>query len=177
MNHRRRMSSHGIMQPNPALCESHLATPRHVLGHEFGQGATCLVCTRGCPGFQLHYWRKQCINCGCGIPDHDIDFTNLKPYFVTVGRITERQVKGQTFKPQLNLVLVRPLRSREEESRFIFGYQDDYFGENDFQNKYSDKFSDRRRNLYQQFPLHDIDHTYCHTMTQEEINKYNKFLF
>ena len=91
MNHRNRsMSSHGIMQPNPALCESHLATPRHVLEHEFGQGATCLVCKRGCPGFQLHYWRKQCINCGCGIPDHDIDFTNIKPYFVTVGRITER---------------------------------------------------------------------------------------
>ena len=89
MNHRK-MSSHGIIQPNPALCESHLATSRHVLGHEFGQGATCLVCNRGCPGFQLHFWRKQCINCGCGIPDHDITFTNIKPYFVNVGKITER---------------------------------------------------------------------------------------
>ena len=49
------MSSHGIIQPNPALVEPGTAGAgaRHVLGHEMGLGAACHVCGDTCPGFQV----------------------------------------------------------------------------------------------------------------------------
>ena len=49
------MSSHGIIQPNPALLEPGAAGAgaRHALGHEMGLGAACHVCGDTCPGFQV----------------------------------------------------------------------------------------------------------------------------
>lgn len=81
--------SHGIIQPNPVLCEVQIARPRHVLGHELGLGSACHVCGDTCPGFQYHYWRKICVHCGCGVEDHDIeDEEDYIKYFV--GKISER---------------------------------------------------------------------------------------
>lgn len=42
------------------------------LGHEFGAGAKCLKCKDKCEGFELHFWRKICRNCKCGLPEHDV---------------------------------------------------------------------------------------------------------
>ncbi|KAM9377279.1 testin [Pholidichthys leucotaenia] len=42
------------------------------LGHEFGAGAACLKCKDKCEGFELHFWRKICRNCKCGITEHDV---------------------------------------------------------------------------------------------------------
>ncbi|KAK2842707.1 hypothetical protein Q5P01_012907 [Channa striata] len=42
------------------------------LGHEFGAGAACLKCKDKCEGFELHFWRKICRNCKCGLPEHDV---------------------------------------------------------------------------------------------------------
>ncbi|XP_062856151.1 testin [Trichomycterus rosablanca] len=42
------------------------------LGHEIGAGAACLKCKDKCEGFELHFWRKICRNCKCGIEDHDV---------------------------------------------------------------------------------------------------------
>ena len=81
--------SHGIVQPNPVLCEVQITRPRHVLGHEMGLGATCHVCGDTCPGFQYHFWRKLCVHCGCGVEEHDIDDEeDYIRYFV--GRISDR---------------------------------------------------------------------------------------
>ena len=89
-----------------------------------------------------------------------------------------RSQKGRNKNSKLlNLLLIRPLRSREEESRFIFGYEEDYFKENDPLNRNFNSLSDKRRNIYHQFPLHDLDQIYCHTMTQEEINRYEGDFF
>ncbi|XP_033823725.1 testin [Periophthalmus magnuspinnatus] len=42
------------------------------LGHEFGAGALCLKCKDKCEGFELHFWRKICRNCKCGLTEHDV---------------------------------------------------------------------------------------------------------
>ncbi|XP_006633334.1 testin [Lepisosteus oculatus] len=42
------------------------------LGHEVGSGAPCLKCKDKCEGFELHFWRKVCRNCKCGLEDHDV---------------------------------------------------------------------------------------------------------
>uniref|UniRef100_A0A1A7XFP5 Testin n=1 Tax=Iconisemion striatum TaxID=60296 RepID=A0A1A7XFP5_9TELE len=42
------------------------------LGHEFGAGAACLKCKDKCDGFELHFWRKICRNCKCGLAEHDV---------------------------------------------------------------------------------------------------------
>ncbi|XP_034056428.1 testin [Gymnodraco acuticeps] len=42
------------------------------LGHEFGAGASCLKCKDKCEGFELHFWRKICRNCKCGLTEHNV---------------------------------------------------------------------------------------------------------
>lgn len=51
------MAEHGFLKPNPALLDLELRKPKRHLAHELGEGAKCLTCGDGCPGFQLHYWR------------------------------------------------------------------------------------------------------------------------
>ncbi|XP_070294484.1 testin [Salvelinus sp. IW2-2015] len=46
------------------------------LGHEIGAGAACLKCKDKCEGFELHFWRKICRNCKCGLTDHDVQMNS-----------------------------------------------------------------------------------------------------
>ncbi|CAB1313471.1 unnamed protein product [Coregonus sp. 'balchen'] len=46
------------------------------LGHEIGAGAACLKCKDKCEGFELHFWRKICRNCKCGLADHDVQMNS-----------------------------------------------------------------------------------------------------
>uniref|UniRef100_A0A087Y8Z7 Testin n=1 Tax=Poecilia formosa TaxID=48698 RepID=A0A087Y8Z7_POEFO len=46
------------------------------LGHEFGAGAACLKCKDKCEGFELHFWRKICRNCKCGLAEHDVSMNS-----------------------------------------------------------------------------------------------------
>uniref|UniRef100_A0A4W5R2H4 Testin n=1 Tax=Hucho hucho TaxID=62062 RepID=A0A4W5R2H4_9TELE len=46
------------------------------LGHEIGAGAVCLKCKDKCEGFELHFWRKICRNCKCGLMDHDVQMNS-----------------------------------------------------------------------------------------------------
>ncbi|XP_068595608.1 testin [Brachionichthys hirsutus] len=46
------------------------------LGHEFGAGAACLKCQDKCDGFELHFWRKICRNCKCGLSEHNVQMNS-----------------------------------------------------------------------------------------------------
>ncbi|XP_061629851.1 testin [Phyllopteryx taeniolatus] len=46
------------------------------LGHEFGAGAACLKCKDKCEGFELHFWRKICRNCKCGLAEHNVQMNS-----------------------------------------------------------------------------------------------------
>ncbi|GAA6066390.1 testin isoform X1, partial [Tachysurus ichikawai] len=57
------------------------------LGHEIGAGAACLKCKDKCEGFELHFWRKICRNCKCGLEDHDVQLQSEENQ--KVGRLFE----------------------------------------------------------------------------------------
>ncbi|KAF5893477.1 testin isoform X2, partial [Clarias magur] len=57
------------------------------LGHELGAGAACLKCKDKCEGFELHFWRKICRNCKCGLEDHDVQLQTEEDQ--KVGRLFE----------------------------------------------------------------------------------------
>ncbi|KAL4656794.1 testin [Arapaima gigas] len=57
------------------------------LGHEIGAGAPCLKCKDKCEGFELHFWRKICRNCKCGLEDHEVQLTSEESR--KVGRLFE----------------------------------------------------------------------------------------
>ncbi|XP_017330144.1 testin [Ictalurus punctatus] len=57
------------------------------LGHEIGAGAACLKCKDKCEGFELHFWRKICRNCKCGLEDHDVQMQTEENQ--KVGRLFE----------------------------------------------------------------------------------------
>ncbi|MBN3302838.1 TES protein, partial [Amia calva] len=48
------------------------------LGHEIGAGAPCLKCKDKCEGFELHFWRKICRNCKCGLEDHEVQTSSAE---------------------------------------------------------------------------------------------------
>lgn len=110
------MAEHGFLQPNPALLSGDLLDKRKrraQLAHELGEGAKCLKCGDGCSGFQLHYWRKVCLNCRCGKAEHNV-VDDHDPGFYFVGKIFDR-----------------PLRSRQEEMEFCYGdVEEDSVGSN-----------------------------------------------
>uniref|UniRef100_A0A8C6WL48 Testis derived transcript (3 LIM domains) n=1 Tax=Neogobius melanostomus TaxID=47308 RepID=A0A8C6WL48_9GOBI len=57
------------------------------LGHEFGAGASCLKCKDKCEGFELHFWRKICRNCKCGLSEHDVQMKSEED--MQVGKLFE----------------------------------------------------------------------------------------
>ncbi|KAK2838361.1 hypothetical protein Q7C36_013175 [Tachysurus vachellii] len=57
------------------------------LGHEIGAGSACLKCKDKCEGFELHFWRKICRNCKCGLEDHDVQLQSEENQ--KVGRLFE----------------------------------------------------------------------------------------
>ncbi|KAM9854135.1 testin [Aulostomus maculatus] len=57
------------------------------LGHEFGAGAACLKCKDKCEGFELHFWRKICRNCKCGLADHNVQMNSEEN--MKVGKLFE----------------------------------------------------------------------------------------
>lgn len=60
--------------------------PKHVLCHEIGAGSPCLRC--GCPGLDLHYWRKMCKICSCRMDDHDVILpANMDHGQIVIGRL------------------------------------------------------------------------------------------
>ena len=51
--------------------------------------APCQRCNNKCSGFELHYWKKVCMNCRCGKIEHGVlDQTDHGKYFV--GKIFDR---------------------------------------------------------------------------------------
>ena len=81
------------------------------------------------------------------------------------GYPTGKNVPSSHVNP-IYVYLFRPLRSKEEESRFMFGSVSD-IGEDKKIQDWGES-SRRRRYLQYQFPLHDIDTQHCHDMTFSE---------
>ena len=86
------MAEHGFLQPNPVLFSLESLKPKATLAHELGLGAECVQCGAGCPGFQLHFWRKVCLYCRCGKVEHKVvEGEDHGSHFV--GKLFDRWVK------------------------------------------------------------------------------------
>jgi len=182
------MSEHGFLQPNPALFQLENRKKKSGLAHELGAGAECLKCGASCQGFQLHFWRKVCVNCRCGKAEH---------------AVSEDSDHGDHF---VGKIFDRPLRSREEERKFIYGE----VVEEDLEEggtrevtlawappgvpsmlatKYlrslpqehlsiqgSEGAQRRLAALERQFPLHDVEPGQCHQLSRGEIDSMSSYV-
>jgi len=183
------MSEHGFLSPNPALLELEKLKKRPGLAHELGAGAPCSKCKEKCSGFQLHFWRKVCMNCRCGKAEHNVIEVS-DPGFYFIGRLFDR-----------------PLRTKAEELVFMYGdvFEDEFNQQKagvelkldwvppgvtvDIAAKYlkslpqehisiqgSDGAQRRKKQLEKQFPIHDVEPTNCHALSTTEIQTMRTYI-
>ncbi|KAL8622064.1 hypothetical protein ACOMHN_056549 [Nucella lapillus] len=162
------------------------------------RGPRCLKCIDGCPGLDLHYFRKVCRHCRCPQEDHDLptsedaDFRPISLLFDSTmsggpaGGPGGRGGGGGDWMARLEkLSLQDPgglaqMCSPQNDvviSRLI--------SENMRSQKYISMLPEdkqefaaqlRRRQLQRQLPLHDLDPRFCSSLNEKERGKYEKFI-
>ncbi|KAL7642921.1 UNVERIFIED_CONTAM: hypothetical protein RMT77_006210 [Armadillidium vulgare] len=182
----------GSIQPNPYIfnIENRKKRKPH-LAHEMGAGAKCRKCGDKCSGFQLHFWRKICLNCRCGKDDHEVEDDEEDIGKIVIGKLFER-----------------PIRTKEEEESYSYGTDlemvNDFTGEKEkvkfdwvppgvgraVAKRYmemlppekrpvagSQAAKERRRQLEQQIPLYDMDESErCESLPPAELKNFKKYL-
>lgn len=128
------------------------------LGHDSGAGAPCNSCGSGCPGLDLHFWRKVCRSCHCSKDVHDVQDDDLTGWaqFELLGTARPKKsslplikIRGVTDKA-VRLDWVPPNASTELVSEYMscLGSQAPVSG--------SDAARKRRAQLRTQLPPHDV---------------------
>ncbi|CAB3364451.1 Hypothetical predicted protein [Cloeon dipterum] len=143
----------------------------HKLAHEVGAGAPCLTCAAACPGLDLHFWRKSCRNCKCSKEKHDViddsgsnqfeillGAGNKKPtYKLHIGKDDDKEnlLSFEWLPPGITPdVAELYMKGIPEALRPISG---------------SEGAQKRREKLERQVPMHDLDPSKCHSLTEEEV--------
>ncbi|KAK7067810.1 hypothetical protein SK128_027977, partial [Halocaridina rubra] len=181
------------MQPNPYLFEIENRRKRKPrLAHELGAGVKCKKCGDKCPGFELHYWRKICMNCRCGKDDHEVDDDDNEDFgHIVIGRLFDRPAR--TEKEELEYCYGNSLDIVNEETGQAENVKFDWVPPNtekSLASRYmellppekrpvagSEAAKVRRRQLEQQLPLYDVDAgTRCETLHPEELQNFQAYL-
>ncbi|XP_059490421.1 testin [Neocloeon triangulifer] len=143
----------------------------HKLAHDVGAGAPCLTCAGACPGLDLHFWRKSCRNCKCSKEKHDViddggsnqfeillGAGNKKPtYKLKFGKDDDKEnlLSFEWLPPGITPdVAERYMQEIPEALRPISG---------------TEGAQRRREKLERQVPMHDLDPSKCHSLTDEEV--------
>lgn len=144
------------------------------LGHESGAGAPCLSCLDGCPGLDLHFWRKVCKNCKCGKESHDIQDDDQFGYaqFHLLGSKPNKpsKIRLPGKKDELELEWM-PKGQKDAVEHFLKTLPADLLPI-----KGSTAAQNRKERLLKQIPLHDIDPTFCHDLTEPELKQMNDYI-
>ncbi|XP_067684497.1 testin-like [Haliotis asinina] len=171
---------HGLMElpGNPHGTNKFPRTPR---------GPRCLKCIDGCPGLEVHYWRKVCKNCRCPQDDHDVpmdreqDFRPISLLFDTVFspdaksdwmdrfeklNLQDPKVLAQLCSPQNDVVISKLISENLRSQKYISMLPQD-------KQEFASQL--RRKQLQRQLPLHDLDPRFCNSLTEKEMHKYEKF--
>ncbi|XP_067210157.1 uncharacterized protein Tes [Linepithema humile] len=149
------------------------------LAHETGAGAPCVNCNSGCPGLDLHFWRKICKNCKCGRDDHDVDDDDFLQFDLLFGPSKKFRKKSMCLK-------INNRKHHEGETIFEWVPPDttkelamDYMKALPAEKlpiKGSTGAVLRRQLLQKQLPLHDINHKACDELSEQEQKQFEKYL-
>ncbi|KRZ20728.1 Testin, partial [Trichinella pseudospiralis] len=156
-----------------------------VLAHEFGFGSPCRKCGEKCPGLELHFWRKICMQCKCGKEDHDIVVENVDPGQFRIGRLFQKQTdasyNSESRLQQLNSTSAALENfewtppnsvSASLSEKFMFTLPKEFRPI-----KGTEGAVRRRQALERQLPLHDLDiNAASHAVDQCERVNMEKFL-
>ncbi|XP_034341520.1 testin-like [Arvicanthis niloticus] len=167
------------------------------LGHEHGIGAPCLKCKENCAGFELHFWRKTCLNCKCGQEEHGIvlnDEANRK-----VGRLSEyakytnliTKLKSDEipmYKPNV-MVLSNSVPTKKDSINTVTYEWSPSVQNQALARQYmqmlpkekqpvsgSEGAKYRKKQLAKQLPAHDQDPSKCHELSRKEVKEMKKFV-
>ncbi|CAG9579863.1 unnamed protein product [Danaus chrysippus] len=148
------------------------------LGHDSGAGASCNSCGSGCPGLDLHFWRKVCRACHCSKDVHDVQDDDLSGWaqFELLGTAKPKKgtlplikIRGVTDKP-VKLDWVPPNASTELVSEYMscLGELAPVSG--------SEAAKKRRAQLRTQLPPHDVATAARTHASEEEKTEHTEYI-
>ncbi|XP_053605617.1 testin [Plodia interpunctella] len=148
------------------------------LGHDSGAGAPCNSCGSGCPGLDLHFWRKVCRACHCSKDVHDVPDDDLSGWaqFELLGTAKPKKgtlplikIRGVTDKP-VKVDWVPPNASTELVSEYMscLGALAPVSG--------SAAARRRRAQLRTQLPPHDVAPAARHHASQQEKSEHTEYI-
>ncbi|XP_050737887.1 uncharacterized protein LOC127009154 isoform X3 [Eriocheir sinensis] len=182
----------GSIKPNPYIFDIENRRKRHLrLAHDLGAGAKCKKCGDKCPGFELHFWRKICMNCRCGKDDHEVEDDDQDIGKVVIGKLFDRPAR--TKKEELEFSYGNALEMVNQETGKAEKVTFDWVPPNTERNlaaRYmallpkekrpvagSEAAKERRKQLEQQLPLYDMDASQrCENMPAEELQSFEAYL-
>ncbi|XP_018572172.1 uncharacterized protein LOC108911667 [Anoplophora glabripennis] len=145
------------------------------LGHETGAGAPCLKCGEKCPGLDLHFWRKCCKICKCSKEEHEVQDDDIYGWaqFQLLGskpNKIKRKIKLPGKKDELELDWT-PKGHNETVDKYLKTLPPEQLPV-----KGSQAAQDRKQLLQKQIPIHDIDPTLCHELSNDELKQMNDYI-
>ncbi|EFA05229.2 testin [Tribolium castaneum] len=145
------------------------------LGHEAGAGAPCIKCSEKCPGLDLHFWRKICKNCKCSKEDHDVHDDDIYGWaqFQLLGSKptrTKRKIVLPGKKDEVELEWA-PKGNTETIDRYLKTVAPETLPV-----KGSQAAQERKQLLQKQIPIHDLDPSLCHELTDSELNQMQDYI-
>ncbi|XP_044260148.1 testin [Tribolium madens] len=145
------------------------------LGHEAGAGAPCITCSDKCPGLDLHFWRKICKNCKCSKEDHDVHDDDIYGWaqFQLLGSKptrTKRKIVLPGKKDEVELEWA-PKGNSETIDRYLKTVAPEMLPV-----KGSQAAQERKQLLQKQIPIHDLDPSLCHELTDSELNQMQDYI-
>lgn len=158
----------------------------HRLAHEVGAGSPCLLCQDDCPGLDLHFWRKICRNCKCKKEDHNVmDDCGAEQFEILLGSShSHRPNKAflEMLEKHTSAMLKNQLKSfafdwvPPDVSPVIAAEYMQSLPASKLPVSGSDGALYRRQQLERQLPLHDLDASQCHQLTDTEVDNLKKYL-
>ncbi|XP_063585654.1 testin-like isoform X2 [Penaeus indicus] len=180
------------VRPNPYIFDIENRRKRRPrLAHEIGAGAKCKKCGDKCPGFELHFWRKLCMNCRCGIYDHEVEEDDEDIGRIVIGKLFDRPPR--TKKEELEYCHGNNLEMINEETGKAENVKFDWVPPNvekSLASRYmslipvekrpiagTEAAKERKRQLEQQLPLYDMDAAQrCDNLPPEELQSFHAYL-
>ncbi|XP_043944635.1 testin [Protopterus annectens] len=168
------------------------------LGHEMGSGAPCLKCKDKCEGFELHFWRKICRNCKCGLEEHEVAGNTEEDRKVGklfedtkyTGLIAKLKTDGIPMYKRNVMIMTSPVAAKKDVSISTVTYEwAPPVPQKALAMRYmemlpkemqpvagSEGAQYRKKQLAKQLPAHDQDPTKCHELSPNEVKQMEQFV-